>query len=472
MSTQTKLAVILHCDIVDSTALVTIDERLAHERIQVVFKRLAEIISAHGGTTHELRGDALLAEFDRASDAVAAALTFQDSNSAFNQKLEDDVKPDARIGVALGEVVIADSTLTGTGVVLAQRLEQLAGVGNVVIQGAVKEAIPHRLPFEYEFLGEQSLKGFDEPVRAFTVNLIEGESISPPEGLKTSASEIGLADQSPVQYCSSPDGVSIAHTKVGEGYPLVAVGSWMTHLEEDWANPMWGHYLSNLARDFSVIRYDQRGNGMSDWDNVDISFDTMVDDLKAVIDCYDCEKVALFGPSQAASVSIAYAQQYPEKVSHLILYGAYARGRCKRGNPEGIEESKALVTLIRQSWGRDNPVVRQMITSLFMPDATQEETIWFNEFQKTCGPGENIAKFREIFDDIDVSHLLANVSVPTLVVHCVGDSVAPLAEGKLFASRIPGAKFVTLNSRSHMVLENDPEFPRLLHSVRDFLNTE
>jgi class 3 adenylate cyclase/pimeloyl-ACP methyl ester carboxylesterase len=472
VSTQTKLAVILHCDIVDSTALVTIDERLAHERIQVVFKRLAEIISAHGGTTHELRGDALLAEFDRASDAVAAALTFQDSNSAFNQKLKDDVKPDARIGVALGEVVIADSTLTGTGVVLAQRLEQLAGVGNVVIQGAVKEAIPHRLPFEYEFLGEQSLKGFDEPVRAFAVNLIEGESISPPEGLKTSASEIGLADQSPVQYCSSPDGVSIAHTKVGEGYPLVAVGSWMTHLEEDWANPMWGHYLSNLARDFSVIRYDQRGNGMSDWDNVDISFDRMVDDLKAVIDCYDCEKVALFGPSQAASVSIAYAQQYPEKVSHLILYGAYARGRCKRGNPEGIEESKALVTLIRQSWGRDNPVVRQMITSLFMPDATQEETLWFNEFQKTCGPGENIAKFREIFDDIDVSHLLANVSVPTLVVHCVGDSVAPLAEGKLFASRIPGAKFVTLNSRGHMVFENDPEFPRLLHSVRDFLNTE
>jgi class 3 adenylate cyclase/pimeloyl-ACP methyl ester carboxylesterase len=472
VSPQTKLAVILHCDVVGSTALVTIDERLAHERIKDAFKRLSEIISAYGGTTHELRGDALLAEFERASDAVTAALAFQHSNSAFNQNLEDDVQPDARIGIALGEVVIADSTLTGTGVVLAQRLEQLAGVASVVIQGAVKEAIPHRLPFEYEFLGEQSLKGFDEPVRAFAVKLIEGESLSAPEAPKTSVSEIGLADQSPVQYCSSPDGVSIAHTKVGEGYPLVAVGSWMTHLEEDWANPMWGHYLSNLAQDFTVIRYDQRGNGMSDWDNVDISFDRMVDDLKAVIDCYDYEKVALFGPSQAASVSIAYAQQYPEKVSHLILYGAYARGRCKRGSPEGIEESKALVTLIRQSWGRDNPVVRQMITSLFMPDATQEEASWFNEFQKTCGPGENIARFREMFDDIDISHLLANVRVPTLVVHCVGDSVAPLSEGKLFASRIPGAEFVTLNSRSHMVFENDPEFPRLLHSVRDFLNTE
>ena len=472
MSTQTKLAVILHCDVVGSTALVTIDERLAHDRIQDAFKRLSEIISAHGGTTHELRGDALLAEFERASDAVAAALVFQHSNSAFNQNLKDDVKPDARIGIALGEVVIADSTLTGTGVILAQRLEQLAGVGKVVVQGAVKEAVPHRLPFEYEFLGEQSLKGFDESVRAFSVELIEGESISPPEAPKISTVKIGLADQSPVQYCSSDDGVSIAHAEVGEGYPLVAVGSWMSHLEEDWSNPTWGHYISHLAQDFKVIRYDQRGNGMSDWDNVDISFNKMVDDLKAVIDCYDYEKVALFGPSQATSVSIAYAQQYPEKVSHLILHGAYARGRCKRGNPEGIEESKALVTLIRQSWGRDNPMVRQMMTSLFMPDATREESAWFNEFQKTCGPGENLARFRELYDYIDVSDRLPEINIPTLVVQCSGDAVAPLSEGKLIASRIPGAKLVTLNSNNHMVFENEPGFSRFLGAVRDFMKID
>jgi pimeloyl-ACP methyl ester carboxylesterase len=211
---------------------------------------------------------------------------------------------------------------------------------------------------------------------------------------------------------------------------------------------------------------------MSDWDNVDISFDRMVDDLKTVIDCYDYEKVALFGPSQAASVSIAFARQFPERVSHLILYGAYSRGRCKRGNPEGIEESKALVTLIRQSWGRDNPVVRQMMTSLFMPDASLEESTWFNEFQKTCGPGENMARFRELFDDIDVSHLLAEINIPTLVIQCVGDSVAPLSEGKLIASRIPGAKLVTLNSNNHMVFEKEPGFRRFLDAVHDFMNSD
>jgi len=469
VSTQTKLVVILHCDVVGSTALVTKDERLAHDRIQDVFKRLSEIVSAHSGITHELRGDALLAEFERASDAVTAALSFQGSNTVYNQSLKDDIRPDVRIGIALGEVVIADSTLTGTGVVLAQRLEQLASAGNIVIQGAVKEAIPHRLPFDYEFLGEQMLKGFEEPVRAFSVGLIEGEKLSLPDILSTSRPEIGLGDQSPVQYCSSADGVSIAHAQVGKGPPLFFAGGWMTHLEEDW--PGWGSYISQLAKDFTVIRYDQRGNGMSDWDNVDITFEKMVDDLEAVIDCYDHEKIAIFGASQAAALSIAYALRNPEKVSKLILFGGYPRGRCRRGDPESTAESKALVTLIRQSWGRDNPLSRQAMTSLFMPDATKEETSWFNDFQKNCGPGENIAKFRETFDDIDISPILGDVSVPTLVVHCVGDSVAPLSEGKLLASRIPGAKFVTLNSKNHMISEYEPEFSKMLSAVRGFLKS-
>lgn len=304
----------------------------------------------------------------------------------------------------------------------------------------------------------------------FIADITEDRSNSSPLDTQVSSKgEIELSDQSPVQFCSSVDGVSIAHAEVGEGYPLVAVGSWMSHLEEDWSNPTWKHYIRNLARDFNVIRYDQRGNGMSDWDNVDISLNKMVDDLKAVIDCYGHEKVALFAPSQAASVSIIYAQRYPEKVSHLVLHGAYARGRCHRGNLEDIEESKSLVTLIRQSWGKENPMVRQMMTSLFMPDATQEESTWFNEFQKTCGPGENLARFRELFDDVDVSDCLAEINTPTLVIHCIGDSVAPLSEGKLIASRIPGAKLVTLNSNNHMVFENEPGFQRFLDSVRSFI---
>jgi DNA-binding SARP family transcriptional activator/alpha-beta hydrolase superfamily lysophospholipase len=300
-----------------------------------------------------------------------------------------------------------------------------------------------------------------------------GRSVTVQNDVETaSQAEINLVAQSAVRYCLSDDGVSIAHAQVGKGYPLVAAGSWITHLQEDWSNPGWGHYLRHLAKDFTLIRYDQRGNGMSDWDNVDISFDKMVDDLSSVIDCYDYEKVAIFGPSQAASVSIAYAQKYPEKVSHLILYGGYSRGRRRRGDPDSAAESEALVTLIRQGWGRDNPAIRQTMTSLFMPDANQQEAAWFNEFQKTCGPAANIARFREMFDEIYVTDLLADIKVPTLVIHCVDDSVAPLSEGKLIASRIPDARFVTLNSKNHMVFEKDPEFSRFLHYVHEFMELD
>ena len=243
----------------------------------------------------------------------------------------------------------------------------------------------------------------------------------------------------------------------------------MSHLEEDWNFPAWSKFLSHLARTFRLIRYDQRGNGMSDWSNVGISFERLVDDLHAVINSYDYEKVALLSPSQATSVSIAFAHRHPDRVSHLILYGGYSRGRRRRGDPAQVAESEALVTLIRQSWANDNPAIRQVFTSLFMPDASAEEMAWFNEFQKNCGPAENIARFRETFDDVDVSHLLSQISVPTLVLHSDKDSIAPLSEGKLLASRIPGAKFVTFNSRNHMISPVEPEFPRLIRIISEYL---
>jgi len=178
-----KLVVILHADVVGSTALVQHDETVAHERIQDSFRRFSEIIEAYGGVTHELRGDALVAEFDRASDAVCAGIAFQADNSQVNATLEDGVCPEVRIGISLGEVVIADNTITGSGVVLAQRLEQLADPGGMCIQDAAYQSVPKRLPFEYQSQGEQTLKGFEEPVRAYSVTLKAGEVVPAAESV-------------------------------------------------------------------------------------------------------------------------------------------------------------------------------------------------------------------------------------------------------------------------------------------------
>ena len=194
-----KLAVILHADVVGSTSLVQKNETLAHERIQAAFQKFSETIKSYGGITRELRGDALVAEFDRASDAVTAALAFQVLNGEFNSTLDDDIQPQARIGISLGEVIIADNTITGAGVVLAQRLEQLAETGGVVVQGSVSETVPSRMPFEFENLGEQLVKGFDQPVRAFSVSLEAGKVLPPPETSDASQTDEHVDTQAPVK---------------------------------------------------------------------------------------------------------------------------------------------------------------------------------------------------------------------------------------------------------------------------------
>ena len=176
-----KLAVLLHADIVGSTSLVQKNETLAHERIQHTFQQFSKTIKNYRGTTRELRGDALVAEFDRASDAVAAALVFQVQNGEANANITDDIQPQLRVGISLGEVIIADNTITGTGVILAQRLEQLAETGGVVVQGSISETVPNRMPFEFENLGEQILKGFDQPVRTFAARLRQGEELPQPD---------------------------------------------------------------------------------------------------------------------------------------------------------------------------------------------------------------------------------------------------------------------------------------------------
>lgn len=275
---------------------------------------------------------------------------------------------------------------------------------------------------------------------------------------------------SPVNFCVSKDGASIAHAVSGEGYPLLIAGSWMSHLDKDWESPSYGDYLRHLSERFRVIRYDQRGNGLSQWSDVDISFERMVDDMEAIVDQYDHPKVAILGMSQGASVSIAYALRQPGRVSHLVLKGGYARGRKHRDKEADREESDALVSLIRHGWGNENPAVRQTLTTLFMPDASKEQMEWFNDFQKLCGPAENIAQFRATFDDMNVTQLLPKLKLPTLVIHSDKDSVAPLSEGKLLASHIKGSSFIQLNSPNHMLFEAERDFGKMIESIDTFVH--
>jgi len=275
-----------------------------------------------------------------------------------------------------------------------------------------------------------------------------------------------------IHFCTTDDDVRIAYATVGEGPPLVKAANWLSHLEFDWRSPVWRHLLAEFARDHTFIRYDERGNGLSDWNVSDLSFDAWVEDLEAVIAAAKLDRFPLLGISQGGAVAIAYAVRHPEKVSHLILYGAYARGWAQRDSPEEIEQRQAALTLVRLGWGKDNPAFRQLWTSLYAPDATPEQAQSFNDLQRISTSPENAVKLLRIMGDIEVMAFLPQVKVPTLVLHCRDEAGVPFEEGRRIAATIPGARFVPIEGRNHLLLEGDPSWSMFVKEVRAFLGTE
>ena len=273
-----------------------------------------------------------------------------------------------------------------------------------------------------------------------------------------------------IRFCTSADGARIAYATVGGGPPLVKAANWLNHLEFDWNSPVWRHWLRELGRDHTLVRYDERGCGLSDWSADQMSVEAWVRDLEAVVDALELKRFPLLGISQGAPIAIAYAVRHPERVSHLVLYGGYLRGRLHRGlSPKDMDERELMIRMVQVGWGQDHPAFRQVFTTLFIPDADREQIAWFNELQRVSATPENAARMLEAFDRIDVRSLAAKVQAPTLVLHAKDDLRVPFAEGRLIATSIPGARFVPLESRNHLLLEGEPAWGRFLETVREFL---
>jgi pimeloyl-ACP methyl ester carboxylesterase/AraC-like DNA-binding protein len=280
----------------------------------------------------------------------------------------------------------------------------------------------------------------------------------------------GLPEQI-VRYCTAKDGTRLAFSAVGDGPPLVKAANWLNHLEHDWKSPVWRHWLHELTTGHTLIRYDERANGMSDWDTPEISFEAFVDDLECVIDCAGVEKFDLLGISQGASVAIAYAVRHPARVRKLLICGGYAAGWATRGDADEIARREALITLTETGWGADHPTYRQIFTNLYIPDGSREQVDWWNEMQKvSCSPA-NAVKLQRALSLIDVRDLLPKVSVPTLIFHSKDDQVVPFAAGEYLAKHIPGATFVPLEGDNHIILEKEAAWQDFTRVSREFLNS-
>lgn len=277
-----------------------------------------------------------------------------------------------------------------------------------------------------------------------------------------------LRDQK-IGFCQVRDGTKIAYATVGDGPPLVKAANWLTHIEHDWDTPIWGACFADIARDRSFVRYDERGCGLSDWHVERLDLTAFVDDLEAVVDKLGLERFPLLGISQGAAVCIEYAVRYPDRVSGLILIGAYAIGWRHHASPEEIARREAVRQLTELGWGTDNPAYRHIFSQTFMPDATPDDLKWFDAFQRQTTSAANAARFQEAFGDIDVRDRLDQVQAPAIVLHATQDQRIPVEQGRLIARSIPGARFVPLDSRNHVLVDYEPAWAVCMAQIRSFL---
>ena len=276
-----------------------------------------------------------------------------------------------------------------------------------------------------------------------------------------------------VRFTRSADSTRLAYAVHGRGYPLVRAAHWLTNIDLDWQTPMWRPWFDALGERYRVHRYDSRGCGLSDRDATEASLDVLVADLEAVVDAARLDRFALLGISQGGAVSIAYAVRHPERVSHLVLLGAFARGPLRRHpTPDEVESFRAQLKLIETGWGQDNPAFLQLFTSQFFPNATPEQAQSFNDLQRMSCPPRHAAHLVATFSDIDASSYLPQVTRPTLVLHTRGDMCAPFDEGRFLASSIPGARLVPLETRSHVPTYGEPSFDRVIEEIEAFVEPD
>jgi pimeloyl-ACP methyl ester carboxylesterase/DNA-binding winged helix-turn-helix (wHTH) protein len=307
----------------------------------------------------------------------------------------------------------------------------------------------------YQFVGEVVERTADAPAPA------------------PSAGKRGELPSQEIRFCTADDGVRLAFATMGDGPPLVKAANWLSHLDYDRETVVWRHWLAELSSRYRLVRYDERGCGLSDWDVPDLSFAAWVRDLEAVVDAAGLDRFPLLGISQGGPVAVAYAVRHPERVSHLVLLGAFVQGRRKRaGSPDDLALADARIELIRVGWGQPDPQYRQMFVSRFLPEGTQAEWREFDELQLRSTSAQNAWRFQREFSDIDIKDIAASVTAPTLIACARREPENVFEQSRILASLIPGSRLLPLDSCNHLLPERDPAWAHFLAELEGFVPTD
>jgi class 3 adenylate cyclase/pimeloyl-ACP methyl ester carboxylesterase len=455
------LRAILAADMAGYSRLMEADEAGVLARHKRHRRELIDpTLQRFGGTIIKTTGDGLIAAFTSVLEAVRAALAVQATMQSREGGTDEARRILYRVGINLGDVVFEDGDVFGDAVNVAARLETLARPGSVCIADLVHQLTADRLDVTFQDLGAQRVKNISRPIRVWQWT---------PEPVAETGPVGPLAQSQEVRFCTSPDGVQIAYARIGRGPPVLKAPNWLNHLEYEWRSPAWGPVWRGFARNFELVRFDQRGNGLSDWEVDEIAEDAMIGDMATVADAAGLGRFALFGISQGCAFSVRYAAEHPERVSCLVLLGGYLRGRLRRSDPGEERLFHMAATMIRQGWGSPNRAFRHFFTESFMPDATPDQAAHFDEMQRLSITPENALRIWEMNAAIDVATLAPRVQAPTLVLHCRDDRMCPLKEGRRMAAALPNARFVELEGANHALLEGTPAFDQFFAEVTPFI---
>jgi len=458
---ERRLAAILVADMAGYSRLMEQDEEGVLERQKRHRRELIDPeIARRGGHIVKTTGDGMLAEFTAAQDAVRCAIDVQTAMAERERASPMDRRIIYRVGINLGDVIFDEGDVFGDGVNVASRLQGLAQPGGVCISDIVLQSVGDRFREPFRDMGRQRVKNLSRPIRVWQWT---------PDARADEQELAEAARHQRVQFATAPDGVQIAWASIGEGPPVLKAPNWLNHLDYEWRSPVWGPALAELARHWRLVRFDQRGNGLSDWDVKEISEAAMISDMATVADTAGLERFALSGISQGCAFSIRYAVEHPERVTSLVLLGGYLRGQLRRPDPDQKKLYEGLTMMIRDGWGSPNPVFRSFFTSSFIPDAPPEIAASFDELQRIATSPENALRLWEVNAQVEVTELAKQVRVPTLVLHCTGDRVAPLQEGRDIARLIQGASFIELPGNNHVLLAGTPAFDRFMEEATDFV---
>lgn len=274
-----------------------------------------------------------------------------------------------------------------------------------------------------------------------------------------------------IRFCRTRDGIRIAHARHGSGPPLVVVACWLSHLQHDWRSPVWRHFLEELGGFTTLIRYDLRGHGLSDWNVDEYSLDALLSDLDAVVAAEGLDRFALMGMSGYSTVALAYAARHPERVSRVVVYGGWP-GWPEHETAESQDEEAAFLAMIRAGWARPDPTFRRVFTQAFIPGASEEQMSWFDDLQRMSTSARNLIAARIARYHIRVTDELAKIEAPTLVLHARDDRVLEFENGREVATRIPNATFVPLESGNHILLADEPAWRTFVDRVEEFMRPD